>query len=424
MDDLTPDEVKKFKAQLSLTRAFILSKMPFFGYLLLKLIPTPSRQVPVAGVTRSRELHINVDWFMKAEAKYRNMVLIHEVMHPAMLYWERQGHRNAMGMTQDGQLISFWNIAHDYAINLIINEGIKGLPSADFCPIEQCDPPGLVDAKYASMSAEEIYAAILEETVGSNRGGNIPNHLRDTMEGPGDSGSEGAQTSDAEEEQYWKLAVVEAAQVHEEKRKSAPGNIGQLPAAIQKMVKEITEPRVAWQDVLSRWVGENGKKGNYTYRRPSRRSHSIGEIMPSLQKFGCSDVCVLWDTSGSMGGREVEIMTEVIGICTDMSLSLRVICCDAAIQSDQSDVSEPEDVEWRGGGGSSFLPAFDRLDHERYEGVVVVFTDGYIAVPQTKPDTIRDVLWCIWPGEKGDMDPTQGRWGEVIFVDEDGKVKR
>jgi predicted metal-dependent peptidase len=70
----------------------------------------------------------------------------------------------------------------------------------------------------------------------------------------------------------------------------------------------------------------------------------------------------------------------------------------------------------KGGGGSDFTPAFDLLEEEQYEGVVVAFTDGAIGVPPCQPHLIKAVLWVIDP-KKHDHDPTGGRWGDVLRMD-------
>lgn len=238
-------------------------------------------------------------------------------------------------------------------------------------------------------------------------------------DGKGESESESESGSRGDngvpESEYWKVALVEAAQIHEQSKTR-----GSLPGGLRKFINELLDPRVPWVDVLSRWVGENGRKADFSYRRPSRRSESIGETLPSLVRHGVDDIVVLWDTSGSMNGRETEILTEVVAICQDLNMTLRVICCDTRVCGDYSDVSDPEDVDVRGGGGSDFNPAFDLLTDEGYTGVVVAFTDGYIGVPQVKPPHMRDCLWVIW---NGDVDPTGGVWGEVLNIDEDGYAK-
>jgi predicted metal-dependent peptidase len=433
-------------------------QVPFFGHLLLKLEPVVTRRVPMAGVTRDRKLLVNPEWAMETRTGEFATTIVHEVLHLALLCFERQAGRVAIGWSPQSGPVSIWNLAHDYAINLIIEDMVRG--QSDLVPPSDWRPKGLIDNKYRDWSAEEIYDAILKDIEKNSKNGKGPSqpgrgqpgqsgqgqgqgeqppngehnisHMKDLHEGLADiqegkgggSGSDdgeqpqqhqGGRFTDGEKrdlDNYWKIALIEAAQVHEQQK-----GRGTLPGGVQKIIDSIIDPRIPWVDVLSRWVGENGRRADFTYRRPSRRSESIGELLPSLQKHGVDDIVVLWDTSGSMNGREEEIMSEVIGICQDMNMKLRVICVDAAIHSDQSDVEDPEDIDVKGGGGSDFRPAFDLLVDEGYQGVVIAFTDGYIGVPQTKPHHLRDCLWIIW---EGDVDPTSGGWGEVLKVDDEG----
>ena len=68
-----------------------------------------------------------------------------------------------------------------------------------------------------------------------------------------------------------------------------------------------------------------------------------------------------------------------------------------------------------GGGGSDFSPAFDRLRGEGNTSVVVAFTDGYISVPSTQPETLKGVLWVIT-----DRGQRPCSWGAGIKLDKDG----
>lgn len=406
--------------------------VPFFGHLLLKLQPTVTRKVPLAGVTPDRKLLINPDWATTTTLAEFAATLVHEVLHAALLYWARKGSREALAVGRDGSRMPLWNIAHDYAINLIIRDMIKH--TREVLDPAHWQPAGLLDEKYRNWSAEEIYDDLLMQAQQNGQGGSaggpetgagvyifeVDATKDDAQEGTGsgEGAGEGQLLSQAEQkasDQFWKVSLLEAVQVQE---KSA--NAGKLPHSIRKYIDELLDPRVSWLDVLSRWVGENGRRADFSYRRPSRRSSAIGELLPSMVRHGVSDIVVLWDTSGSMCGREQEIMSEVIGICQDLNMSLRVICCDAAVHSDQDDVTDAEDIDIAGGGGSNFCPAFTLLDEEGYEGVVIAFTDGYINVPETKPQHLRDCLWVIWAS---DADPTGGRWGEVVYIDDEGYAK-
>jgi predicted metal-dependent peptidase len=461
---VTEEETKETLRRVSLVRVKLIDQCPFFGHLLLKLSPVVTRGVPMAGVTKDRKLLVNPDWGCATREGELATTLCHEVLHIALGCFERQGTRTLMGWSEQSGPVSIWNLAHDYAINLIIEEMVAH--DQRLVPPSKWLPAGLVDHAYKGMSAEEIYDLIVkkmgkspQKAQGQGKSGQGQPQKGQGQSGQGQSGqgqsgqgqpfgtidvsslgvhqgtadiqqgqsgqgqgddadADASGTNGVPDQHYWSVALVEAMQVHEaadHKRR------GVIAGGIKKLIKEILEPRVSWVDALSRWVGENGRRADFTYRRPSRRSESIGETLPSLQKHGVDDIVVLWDTSGSMNGREKDIFAEIIGICQDLSMKLRVICVDTKIHSDQSDVEDPEDVDVKGGGGSDFTPAFDLLHDEGYQGVVVAFTDGYIGVPQTKPPHLRDCLWVIW---EGDVDPTQGAWGAVLNVDKDGYEKR
>lgn len=424
----TPADMEKQVRELtSRIRTKMTVLVPFFGHLLLKLEPVVSRKVLLAAVTPDRKLIINPDWALTTTPDEFAATMVHEVLHPALLVWARRGSRDLVAVGRDGSRMSLWNSAHDYAINLIIRDMIKH--TNEVLDPAKWQPAGLIDEKYRDWSAEEIYDDLVKGAKnnppppGGGAGVYVPGAdatKDDVQEGSasGEEAGEGQPLTQAEQkasDQFWKVSLLEAVQV-QEKTDSA----GKLPGSIRKYIDELLDPRVPWVDVLSRWVGENGRRADFSYRRPSRRSSAIGEVLPSMIRHGVSDIVVLWDTSGSMGGREQEIMSEVIGICQDLNMSLRVICCDSAVHSDQDDVTDAGDIDVAGGGGSDFRPAFELLDEEGYEGVVVAFTDGYISVPSTKPQHVRDCLWVIWGG---DVDPTSGRWGEVIYIDAEGYAK-
>lgn len=457
---LSDEQRKELMLRVSEVRIKTLNVCPFFGHLLLKMEPVITASIPLAAVTRDRRMLLNPEWLAKTSSGELAATMVHETLHIALGVWERQGNRNLIVWSGGGPS-SLWNIAHDFAINLLIADMANDVPY--FVSPEKWEPAGLLDRKYENWSAEEIYDDLAakakpmpnpppggggsgpgpgqpKKNKGNDKGegegegegkgqgdgdddgtgqGNGPGklHIPNMPDARPDLADEGKSLSDSEAkeiENYWKVALVEAAMVHQNSGK------GKLPGRLQMIIDSILEPKIHWRDVLSRWVGENGRRSDYHYARPSRRSESVGELLPSLKKHSVSDVCVLWDTSGSMHGREVEILSECVGICEDLALSLRVICCDTQIHSDQFPVDRAEDVDVKGGGGSNFCPAFSKLEEENFDGVVIAFTDGVIDVPVSMPVHIRGLLWVIW---EGDVDPTQGRYGEVLYIKND-VVKR
>jgi predicted metal-dependent peptidase len=414
--------------RVSQSRTKLLGRLPFFGRLALKLRPRLSREgegVDTAAVAQDGTLIVNAEFARTLSDPQLCFVVCHEVLHPAMLYFDRM----------QGRIPKLWNMAHDYAINLII----KQMADVNIEVIADC----LCDDKYRDWSAEEVYDDLLKDAVlvsfaqGDGQGGqqgqpggqgmpgkgkgNDPtkdplngdgrNDLADSDEGKkangGDKGAKNRLDTD------WKISIVAAAQAHESQK-----GRGSLPGGLQRLIDDITDPKVDWREQLQRWVGENGRLQDYTYGRPSRRSESLGQYMPSLKKYGVCSIAVMVDTSGSVGGRRLkEGLSEIQGVCEDLGIGVRAVICDAAVHDDV----EVEDAyelseHLSGGGGSNFNPAFEKLQRDGFDGVVIAFTDGDICVPSTKPENLRGVLWCIYDGCHA---PTE-QYGETIMIPREG----
>lgn len=413
------ERIKTAKERVSIARYRLIDDCAFFGSLLMKAgmeVVDGNHRVGTLAVTPAGRIYVNATFVATLSEAELKGGLCHEILHVALLCFARQEWRVAMGVTSTGHRVSIWNLAHDYVVNLIIHDfqistGRLTLPQ-----------DALLDERFRGMAAEEVYDILVKEIADNGtiewpgiEGGGLGPDMEPDLEGePGMTPEE-----DQDNTEKWKVAVLEAAMQHQERR----GGQGQgcLPEAIQTLLDDVRNPKVRWEVVLARFVGENGQRSEPSYRRPSRRSEGAGVYLPSMVKHGIDDIAVLWDTSGSMWAADVQnrVLSETIGICETWDMRLRVICVDYGIQSDQHDVDTAEQIEIKGGGGSNFVPAFDRLVEEGYSGSVVAFTDGYIEVPDHKPPGIQGVLWVIGPG---DVDPTGGEWGHVLEVDKDGYV--
>lgn len=435
----TEDEIAAAYERLAAARLQLMSRLPFMGSLMARMrfvIAAPEHRVLSACVTPDFSMYWNYG-FLQACSKAMIMgVMCHEVMHPIYKFWARLGRRDPKRFSR----------AQDYNINLDV---LDLAASSNLSQIEFALPNGvLIDEKYRGMTSEQIYDLLeVEELKQKGRGrGQGQGQGQGGGEGQGGQGGQGdgledslfdcredlSATKEGKEaakgvrsaqkylQEKWEQAILVAKQQHEA---SVRTHRGTLPLGIQQVIKEILEPKVSWTEVLSRWIGENGPRKDYNYRRPSRRGLAIDAILPSVQRSGTDDVIVLWDSSGSMGGREKEILGEISGMCEDLGLSLRLIVCDAAVHADIRNLTTVEEAAeaFAGGGGSDFIPAFALLDQEGATGVVLAFTDGMIGVPETKPPTLQDVVWVLWKS-RYDRDPTEGKWGCVLHVYEDGNA--
>jgi predicted metal-dependent peptidase len=418
-------------SRISDARLWLTAKVPFLGVCTLRLRPRLAREgdgVETAAVAPDGTLVLNEEFCAQlTDGQFRGL-LAHEVLHPALDFFGRLGDRDLSG----------FNVAHDYVINAIIVDFAK-----DWGDSLELPPGGLLNRKYDDNSAEEVYALLPRRRrgqPGNPGGGQGPGKPGRGKPGKGQPGQgkgqpggglggdcrpdlastkqgKAAAQGDASAKEslgrVWKTTLIAAAQ-----EQTASKNRGDLPGALQRIIDEILDPKIPWAEVLADYLGEHAGKPDLTYMRPSRRSGAVGEILVGRRRRSFPDVTILWDTSGSMNGEAKHIFPEVASMCEDLSLTLRVIIIDAAIHSDLEDVTEAQTVaeSLSGGGGSNFMPAFDRLDEERNTSVVVAFTDGYIGVPVEMPTSLQGVVWVVT--SRG-VDPTQGRYGTVLKLDEE-----
>ena len=127
-------------------RAQLVLQHPFFATLALYLEPVAGKTETAA--TDGYHIYYNQAWLEELKEKYGvstvAAIIAHEVMHCALNHITRCGTRDK----------TLWNIAADYATNLILHEAGFRLPH-----------DALLDPKYKNMSAEQIYEQLLENSI-------------------------------------------------------------------------------------------------------------------------------------------------------------------------------------------------------------------------------------------------------------------
>ena len=389
-------------------RTWLNTYLPFLGYMTLKLRPreaTERDNVPTAAVAPDGTLILNNDFVASLTDPQLRGLLCHEVLHPALLFFERLGLRD----------LFLFNVSHDFIINLIIAEYASSMGKSQEIELP---PGGLFDRKWEKHSAEQVYDALQKDGEGGGEGpGGFPGDgdcrpdLSSTRTGKkaakGDSGAQ------RQLRQEWYVEVKAAEIAHKDATQ------GELPGTLRKLVDDLYEPAITWSEYVNNYVGEKAAGGaELTYRRPSRRSESVGEMLPGRERRTQADVTIFWDTSGSMDGWERRILSEIDGMCQELNLSVRVLICDAEVHSDLEDCEEAADIieGIAGGGGSDFRPAFRLLEEENDATLLIGLTDGYIGVPATMPPQLKGILWVITEG--GEKLPG----GDNIVINAEGEV--
>ena len=356
------------------------SKSPFFATLALFAPFRADASHPTAA-TDGREVIYNPAFIDQLPAAQVDGVMLHEVLHAALLHVPRRGFRDAKR----------WNIAADIVVNGLLFQNGFQLPDGV-----------LRDAELEHYSVEEVYALLQQK-------GDHPElanpdlleegSLQHAAEGqqPGQQPGRSSSASKALE-RYWRDAMQQAV--------SAARGLGQgtLPAGLERPVSEVTSARLDWKSLLWRFLTRTPTDfANFDRRFVYRGLYIETLEAESVKVF----VCV--DTSGSVDdGQVTEFLGEVRGITRAYpQAQAKLYYADAAVYGpyDLEANSQPE-----GGGGTDFRPFFAALGEQDCENAVAVYlTDGYGEFPEIAPDL--PVLWIVTPGG---LESERFPYGEVV----------
>lgn len=394
---------------LAAARAVVCERAPYFRAGVLALVP---RETPGFGSFATTK-----DWIMlwdpavavKWGVEGTAAAITHELFHLIRDHFERF---SAAGTNEDVA-----NIAGDLAINPSVCEMGFKIPSESMFP----DKFGLADG----LTAEQYYAELSKMKI----------EYRYTLgDGCGScSGRRIAIEPDEEESNEEGRSAVDIKRVKIVIAKEIKGkNWGSMPGGLDRWADSmLAPPAIRWEEKLARVcraaTAYRPGSGYSTYSRLSRRQAGIGfgpgrPVLPSYRATR-PRVTFLIDTSGSMGNDQLALaMTEAHGVLKACGAVMEVVVCDAAVRGAKTVKSIGEACKMlKGGGGSDFRPAFDKIQNTHPKAsIVVAATDGYISVPPTEPPGIK-VIWLLVGG--GAQKPCS--WGTAIQIDRvDRKEKR
>ena len=384
MPDLTPlepEEEEKQRERLTLSRVRLLLNKPFFGNLATRLELIPTYIVPTAG-TDGRRFFYNPA-FVKALNDQELLFLCgHEVLHCVFDHFDRREDRNPQ----------IYNMAGDYVINLLLVEESVGEKITTV--------PILLDYKYSGMVSEEIYDLLIKDNNSQNKQTLDVHFDADGKDGEGDeAGNSGDADSDGGqgsgksvqeqlEETFGKMSNDERKQFKDELKEAIiesaeQAGAGNTPAGIKRMIKEWTEPVVDWRTLL-RTQCESSLKEDFTFMRPSRKSHSTNCIIPGMNNAQKLEVDCSIDMSGSISNAQAkDFLGEVKGIMNQFTdYVLRVWCFDTDVYGMEKftpeNVDEIDDYQTTGGGGTDFECNWKFMKENDIEPKqFILFTDGY-----------------------------------------------
>jgi predicted metal-dependent peptidase len=290
------------------------------------------------------------------------------------------------------------NMACDYVINLIIKDIEKS--SNGFVTLPKV---GLLDERFRGMDSQQVFKLLMEEGAGEGggdgEGGGLDDHDWDTS---------GMSQQEIEEH------VKEVNQAIRQGQLMA----GKMGGKQSRELGELLEPKVDWREQLRDYISSlaDGKDIS-TWQRVNRRWLQHDMYMPSTVSESMGRIVIAIDTSGSIGGRELqEFLSEVQAICMNVQPELvDLLYWDTEVAGHE--VYGREDLgklvkstKPAGGGGTdpACIPEYIR-DKQLKPECVVVLTDGYVGGWGT---WAHPVLWAITGGYK----PTPSV-GAAIYID-------
>ena len=369
--EYTSAEKAKVMEKLITARVGLLLRHPFFGNLATRMKLIDASDWCSTLATDGRNFYYNVGFVNKLSPKETEFGFAHEVLHNV---FDHMGRRDS----RDPQLS---NIAADYAANQILkDERIGEVPS--FIKIFQ-------DNKYRGWSYEQIYADVEEKAIKIDMktlGELLDEHLDGEDGEGGDSdgdekdgnGGKGRPKLTAEEKKKIrdeiKEAMVSAAQA---------AGAGRVPAGVARMIKDFTEPKMDWRELLRMNI-QSILKSNFSFSRPNRKSQMSGAILPGMMNEETIDVSVAIDMSGSISDKQAkDFISEVKGIMDEyVDFKLDIWTFDTEVYGYQRFTSDNADdimsYDCQGGGGTDFESNWTFMkDNDIAPKRFIMFTDGY-----------------------------------------------
>ena len=369
------DEKNEIVKTLITARIKLLLKHPFFGDLATRLVLKVANDWCPTLATDGRNFYYNEEFVHALSTNEAEFCFAHEVLHNVFDHMGRREHRDPL----------LANIAADFAVNQILVDDRIGSPP-HFIKICQ-------DNKYRGKSFEEIYedlyenitkidigslGELLDDHLDNNTNGADDHNKSETESGKNIKNNSNRPNLTAEEKEKIRKEIKEAVL-------SAAQNAGagKVPASVAKLIKDFTEPKMDWRQILRMNI-KSILKNDFSFSRPNRKTQQFGIVLPGMLNENTIEVCVAVDMSGSISDAQSnDFISEIKGLMEEYTdFKLNLWCFDTEVynykQFTGDNVSEIDDYEVKGGGGTDFDANWEFMKQEGIEPkLFIMFTDGY-----------------------------------------------
>ena len=416
--NITPEQLETMRVEvldrIIVARVGLLLRHPFFGNMATRLrILAADDWLPTAAVD-GRNLYFNTQFFNAMDNKEIEFVVAHEILHMVFDHLGRRDDRNPM----------LYNIAADYIVNnTLVRDRIGAKPKVVDC---------FQDFKYEGWTSEEVYDELFKEAQKNGEdflkqlGEMLDEHLEGEDDGDGEPGKEGKDgKGNNVSKRPAKYSKEEMKQIKDEIKEAminaaSAAGAGNVPAGVQRMIKELTEPKMNWRELLRQQI-QSTIKSDYTFSRPSRKGQMSGAILPGMNFAETIDICIGLDMSGSIGNAQAaDFLGEVKGIMDEYKdYKIKIWCFDTEVYGEDDfsadDGREITEYEIKGGGGTDFMANWRYMrENDIQPKKFLMFTDGY-AWDSWGEDDYCDTVFIIHSNHDKNL---EGPFGVTAHYDE------
>ena len=378
--DITPEALAEMRVEVAdriiIARVGLLLRHPFFGNMATRLIVKNCDDWCPTAATDGRHLYYNTQFFNAMSNKEIEFVIAHEILHCVFDHLGRREDRNPI----------LYNIAADYIVNNTLMRDRIG----EMVKIVSC----YQDFKYEGWTSEAVYDDLFKQQ--EEKGEEYLKQLGEMLDehvdwgdedgdGKGDSGSEDGSEGKSGRPSYSKDELAKIKDEIKENMMSAAqaAGAGNVPGEVARMIKELTEPKMNWREILRQQI-QSTIRCDYTFSRPSRKGWHTGAILPGMNFADTIDVAIGIDMSGSIGDAQgKDFISEVKGIMDEyQEYNIKMWCFDTKVYNEQDfSADNGEDLldyKLMGGGGTDFDANWNYMKEEGYvPKKFIMFTDGY-----------------------------------------------
>lgn len=343
-------------------RIGLLLRHPWFGNMATRLVIKEADDWCPTAATNGRDLFYSTEFFSELDIKEIEFVIAHEIIHCVFDHLTRR----------EDRIPELHNIACDYLVNnLLIRDRIGK------------EPKGInifKSTEYEGWSSEEVYDDLFEkaEKIDISDLGQLLDEHVDWEKGDGEDAENGRPVLTQDEMRSIrddiKENMISAAQA------TGAGNV---PSEIQRIIKQLTEPKMNWREILQQQI-QSTVRSDYTFIRPSRKGWHTNAILPGMDRDSTIEIAVSLDMSGSISDKQArDFLSEVKGIMdqyADYVIDLWTF--DTRVYNHKRFTADNgEDIltyEIKGGGGTEFMCNWEFMkEQDIVPNKLILFSDMY-----------------------------------------------